>query len=63
MQWADKVVDVVGLYLNPPDNAMVLSVDEKTQVQALERTQPMLPMRKGKRETRTHDYRRHGGCR
>lgn len=43
--FADKVVDVVGLYLNPPDNAIVLSVDEKTQIQALDRTQPMLPLR------------------
>lgn len=59
-RFADKVVDVVGLYLNPPDNALVLSVDEKTQVQALQRTQPMLPMRPGGSERRTHDYRRHG---
>lgn len=56
--FADKVVDVVGLYLNPPDNALVLSVDEKTQIQALDRTQPMLPLRPGQVERRTHDYKR-----
>jgi hypothetical protein len=48
--FADKVVDVVGLYLNPPDNALVLSVDEKTQIHALDRTQPMLPLRPGQIE-------------
>ena len=58
--FAEKVVDVVGLYMNPPDNAAVLSVDEKTQVQALDRTQPTLPMRQGQIERRTHDYKRHG---
>lgn len=58
--FADKVKDIVGLYLNPPRKAVVLCVDEKTQVQALERTQRMLPLRSGKIETRTHDYRRHG---
>jgi hypothetical protein len=58
--FADKVVDVVGLYLNTPDNALVLSVDEKTQIQALDRTQPMLPLRPGQVERRTHDYKRHG---
>jgi transposase len=58
--FADKVVDVIGLYLNPPDNALVLSVDEKTQIQALDRTQPMLPLRPGQIERRTHDYKRHG---
>ena len=58
--FADKVVDAVGLYLNPPDNAIVLSVDEKTQIQALDRTQPMLPLRPGQIERRTHDYKRHG---
>ena len=58
--FAEKVVDVVGLYLDPPDNAMVLSVDEKTQIQALDRTQPLLPMRPGQLERRTHDYKRHG---
>lgn len=55
-----KVRDVVGLYLNPPDKALVLSVDEKSQIQALDRTQPALPMRTGLVETRTHDYVRHG---
>lgn len=58
--FAEKVIDVVGLYLNPPDNAMVLSVDEKTQIQALDRTQPMLPLRPGQIERRTHDYKRNG---
>ena len=58
--FAEKVVDVVGLYLDPPDNAMVLCVDEKTQIQALDRTQPLLPMRPGQIERRTHDYKRHG---
>jgi len=57
--FADKVVDVVGLYLNPPDNALVLSGDEKAQIQALDRTQPML-LRSGQVERRTHDYKRHG---
>ena len=51
---------MVGLYLNPPDNALVLSVDEKTQIQALDRTQPMLPLRPGQIERRTHDYEHHG---
>ena len=59
-QFAEKVQDVVGLYLRPPDNAMVLSVDEKTQIQALDRTQPLLPVRPGQIERRTHDYTRHG---
>ena len=58
--FAEKVIDVVGLYLNPPDNALVLSVDEKTQIQALDRTHPMLPLRPGQVERRTHDYKRHG---
>jgi putative transposase len=58
--FAEKVCDVVGLYLNPPDHAMVLSIDEKSQVQALERTQPFLPMGLGYVEGFTHDYRRHG---
>ena len=53
------VQDVVGLYLNPPDQALVLSVDEKSQVQALDRTQPGLPMKKGRAGTMTHDYKRH----
>jgi transposase len=55
-----KLVDVVGLYLDPPENAVVLCVDEKTQVQALDRTQPLLPMRPGQFERRTHDYKRNG---
>ena len=55
-----KVRDVVGLYLNPPDNAVVLCIDEKSQCQALERTQPILPMRSGIPERQTHDYARHG---
>lgn len=59
-RFAEKVIDVVGLYLNPPDDAMVLSVDEKTQIQALDRTQPRLPLRAGQIERRTHDYKRHG---
>src|SRR5579884_3985244 len=58
--FAEKVRDVVGLYLNPPANAVVLSMDEKTQMQALERTQPMLPLRQGKIVRHTHDYKRHG---
>jgi transposase len=56
----EKVRDIVGLYLNPPDRAMVLSVDEKSQIQALDRTQPLLPLRPGQVERRTHDYVRHG---
>lgn len=59
-QFAEKVVDVVGLYLDPPANALVLSVDEKTQIQALDRTQPMLQLRPGQIERRTHDYKRNG---
>ena len=59
-QFVAKVRDVVGLYMAPPDHAMVLCVDEKTQVQALDRTQPLLPMRPGQVERRTHDYERHG---
>ena len=55
-----KVEDVVGLYLNPPDKALVLSVDEKSQIQALDRTQPGLPMKKGRAGTMTHDYKRNG---
>jgi transposase-like protein/transposase len=55
-----KVRDVVGLYLNPPDNAIVLSVDEKSQIQALNRTQPILPIRPGLPEKATHDYKRNG---
>ena len=56
----DKVRDIVGLYLAPPDKALVLCVDEKAQIQALDRSQPLLPMRPGQVERRTHDYRRHG---
>jgi len=56
----EKIRDVVGLYLNPPDKAIVLSLDEKSQVQALDRTQPLLPMTPGQVERRTHDYVRHG---
>ncbi|HEX9571071.1 MAG TPA: IS630 family transposase [Burkholderiales bacterium] len=56
----EKVRDIVGLYLNPPDKALVLCVDEKAQIQALDRTQPLLPMRPGQVERRTHDYTRHG---
>jgi transposase len=56
----DKVIDVVGLYLHPPEGAIVLSVDEKTQIQALSRTQPMLPMGPGQVERRSHDYKRNG---
>ena len=56
----EKVRDIVGLYFNPPEHAVVLSVDEKSQIQALERTQPLLPMRPGQAERRSHDYRRHG---
>ena len=56
----EKVRDVVGLYLNPPDRAAVLCVDEKSQIQALDRSQPLLPMRPGQIERRTHDYLRHG---
>jgi transposase len=56
----EKATDVVGLYLNPPENAIVLSVDEKTSVQALERTQPMLPLTEGQIRRHTHDYKRNG---
>ena len=56
----EKVRDIVGLYVNPPEHALVLCVDEKSQIQALDRTQPLLPMTPGQVERRTHDYRRHG---
>src|SRR5215831_18295793 len=56
----EKVRDIAGLYMNPPDHALVFCVDEKSQIQALDRTQPMLPMRPGQLERRTHDYKRHG---
>jgi len=59
-QFVDKVRDIVGLYLNPPEGALVLCVDEKSQIQALDRTQPVLPLRPGLPERRTHDYVRHG---
>ncbi len=59
-QFEEKVADVVGLYMNPPDKAIVLCVDEKSQIQALDRTQPGLPMKKGRAATMTHDYKRHG---
>src|SRR6202795_1309915 len=59
-KFEDKVRDVVGLYLDPPDRALVLCVDEKSQIQALDRTAPLLPMRPGQIERRTHDYARHG---
>jgi transposase len=59
-QFVEKVRDIVGLYLNPPQAALVLCVDEKAQIQALDRTQPILPLAPGLPERRTHDYRRHG---
>jgi transposase len=58
--FADKLEAIVGLYLNPPEHALVLSVDEKSQIQALDRTQPGLPMKKGRGQTMTHDYKRNG---
>jgi transposase len=58
--FVEKLEDIVGLYLSPPDNAMVLSCDEKSQIQALDRTQPGLPMKKGRAATMTHDYKRNG---
>jgi transposase len=59
-EFAEKLRDIVGLYINPPAHAVVLSVDEKSQIQALDRTQPGLPMKKGRAGTMTHDYKRHG---
>ena len=59
-QFVHKVRDIVGLYMNPPDKALVLSVDEKSQIQALDRTAPLLPLRPGCPERQTHDYRRYG---
>lgn len=59
-QAEEKIRDIVGLYLNPPDNAAVICIDEKTQIQALERTQPLLPLRPGLPARQTHDYRRNG---
>jgi transposase len=59
-RFSGKLADVVGLYLDPPQNALVLSVDEKSQIQALDRTQPGLPLKRGRGETMTHDYKRNG---
>ena len=59
-QFLEKLTDVVGLYMNPPDNAAVLCIDEKTMIQALDGTQPGLPLKRGKAGTMTHDYKRHG---
>lgn len=59
-QFVEKLEDIVGLYLNPPEHALVLCCDEKSQVQALDRTQPGLPLKKGRAATMTHDYKRHG---
>jgi transposase len=59
-RFADKLVDIVGLYVNPPAHAVVLSIDEKSQIQALDRTQPGLPLKPGRCGTMTHDYKRHG---
>lgn len=59
-QFIEKVKDIVGLYLNPPEKALVISVDEKTQIQALDRTQLSLPLKIGHKETKTHDYKRYG---
>ena len=58
--FTEKLTDVVGLYLNPPEKALVLCVDEKSQIQALDRTQPSLPMKRGRAGTMTHDYKRNG---
>jgi transposase len=59
-KFAEKLEDIVGLYLNPPEHALVFSLDEKSQIQALDRTQPGLPLKKGRCQTMTHDYKRHG---
>src|SRR5579864_7396664 len=59
-RFIEKVIDVVGLYLNPPEHALVLCVDEKSQIQALDRTQPGLPLKRGRSQTMTHDYKRNG---
>ena len=59
-RFVEKLTDVVGVYLNPPDKAVILCVDEKSQIQALDRTQPGLPLKKGRCGTRTHDYKRNG---
>ena len=58
--FAEKLEDIIGLYVNPPERAVVFSVDEKSQIQALDRTQPGLPLKKGRGQTMTHDYKRHG---
>jgi hypothetical protein len=58
--FVEKLTDIVGLYLDPPDKALVLAVDEKSQIQALDRTQPGLPLKKGRAGTMTHDDKRHG---
>jgi transposase len=59
-EFVEKLTDIVGLYMNPPDQAAVICVDEKSQIQALDRTQPGLPMKRGRSGTMTHDYKRHG---
>ncbi len=59
-QFVEKLRDVVGLYLHPPEHALVLSVDEKSQIQALDRSQPGLPLKRGRAGTMTHDFKRHG---
>jgi transposase len=59
-RFAEQVVDIVGLYVNPPEHAVILSIDEKSQIQALDRTQPGLPMKKGRGSTMTHNYKRNG---
>ena len=59
-KFAEKLRDIVGLYVDPPAHAVVLSLDEKSQIQALDRTQPGLPIKKGRAGTMTHDYKRHG---
>src|SRR5262249_40524621 len=59
-EFAEKLETIVGLYLNPPEHAIVLCADEKSQIQALDRTQPGLPLKKGRCGTMTHDYKRHG---
>lgn len=59
-EFAEKLADIVGLYLNPPEHALVLCVDEKSQIQALDRTQPGLPLKRGRSQTMTHDYKRNG---
>ena len=59
-EFEEKLVDVVGLYMNPPEKAVVLCMDEKSQIQALDRTQPSLPIKPGRAGTMTHDYKRNG---